>query len=339
MFASLKKSVFWQAALAACTRRRSRMRGEEEMARLNRRRLEAKAWYYEGILAESANIIFTTDAEHRIMKFNAGSERAFGKSQSDVLGQEVPTLFLDPEAILSLLREVEGKGAAELPEARAQNPSASEPVWLSLSVTRMRNREGEVIGEVFNGVNITARKRLDDELRKKNDLLLHLSLTDGLTGLYNIRHLHDELTRLCQARRRYPERALALAMFDVDRFKIHNDTLGHPAGDQLLIALAHLLKQAVRQGMDTAYRMGGDEFLLVLPDTREEGAKAICERVLQAYRKAGLGSTALSIGIAADQESPPPATDIDATVQNLLHRADQAMYRAKEAGGDQACAA
>jgi diguanylate cyclase (GGDEF)-like protein/PAS domain S-box-containing protein len=319
---------------AAHARWQRREREDMEMALLNRRRLEAKAWYFEGIVGGSANIIFTTDAEHRIMKFNEGSERAFGITQPEVLGKEVQGLFQDPEAVLDLLRQVEEKGAAEMPQIRAQNPEVHDPVWLSLSVTRMRNREGEIIGEVFNGTNITTRKGLEDELKRKNDQLLHLSVTDGLTGLYNIRFLHDELTRLCQTRRRFPDRAVSVALLDVDRFKGFNDTKGHPAGDALLAALARILKQEIRQGMDTAYRIGGDEFLLVLPDTREEGVQVICDRILQAYRKAGLEPTSLSVGIATDRDSPP--ADPDAAAKNLLARADKAMYRAKENGGDRA---
>jgi diguanylate cyclase (GGDEF)-like protein len=81
--------------------------------------------------------------------------------------------------------------------------------------------------------------------------------------------------------------------------------------------------------------MGGDEFVLVLPDTREEGARTICERVLESYRKSGSGPTALSIGIATDRDGAPP--DAEAAVQQLLARADRTMYAAKEAGGDRAC--
>ncbi len=318
--------------LVALLRHQRRERGEFDLSRLNRRRLEAKAWYFEGIVSGSANIIFTTDADHRVMKFNEGSARAFGQSQTDVLGVEVQTLFEDSDAILKLLHQVEDYGAAELPEIRARCPACPDAVWLSLWVTRMRNKEGEVIGEVFNGADITARKFLEDELKRKNDELLHLSITDGLTGLYNIRYLHEEMKRLCRTRRRFPERALSVALFDVDHFKTYNDTQGHPAGDRLLIELARILKQAIRQGMDSAFRMGGDEFVLVLPDTREEGACAICERILQAFRKVNLNPTALSVGIASDCDVPP--ADAQFAAQRLLARADKAMYFSKQNGGD-----
>ena len=324
---------FLPGVLAIAMTRKRKVEGQEtEKLRLERRGVDAKAWYFEGIIRDSANIIFSTDLEHRIMKFNLGSEIAFGITQAEVLGEEVIKLFEDEEIVRETLRTVEEKGAAEIAAVRTRG-QASKTVWLSLAVTRMRNNAGVIIGEVFNGADITASKRLEEELKVKNEQLLHLSLTDGLTGLYNVRHLHEELGRLCRARRRFPDRAISVALIDVDRFKSVNDTLGHPAGDQILVELTRILKQEIRQGMDNAYRIGGDEFLLVLPDTLEKGARTICERIQTAYRKIPRANTSLSIGIATDGDSAPG--EPDAAVNSLLARADKAMYIAKERGGDQ----
>jgi len=156
---------------------------------LKQKRLEAKAWYFESVITNSGNIIFTTDIEHRILKFNRGSERAFGFSQTDVLGKEVHSLFESPAELSALLARVDQHGSAEAPELRIKQADSGEEIWISMSVARMLNRDKEVIGEVFNCSNISKRKHLESQLQEKNEQLLRQVITDSLTGLYSVRHL------------------------------------------------------------------------------------------------------------------------------------------------------
>ncbi len=300
---------------------------------LKQKRLDAKAWYFESVITNSGNIIFTTDADHRILKFNRGSERAFGLSQTDVLGKEVHTLFESPEEIAAILARVAEKGSAEAQELRIKPSGSDQELWLSMSVTRMLNRDKEVIGEVFNCSNISKRKQLESQLQEKNDQLLRLSITDSLTGLYNVRHLNAELSRLIKAQRRFPNRTVSAVLIDVDKFKEYNDTKGHQAGDHLLVMLGNIFQSELRQDMDSAYRYGGDEFVLLLPDTRADGARVTCERILAAYRRLKLEPTSLSIGIAQLQ----PAEDGKETAQSIKEfrqRADESMYSVKLKGGN-----
>ena len=106
---------------------------------LKQKRLDAKAWYFESVITNSGNIIFTTDVEHRILKFNRGSERTFGLSQTDVLGKEVHTLFESPTEISLLLARVAEHGSAEAQELRIKPSGSDEEIWLSMSVTRMHD--------------------------------------------------------------------------------------------------------------------------------------------------------------------------------------------------------
>jgi diguanylate cyclase (GGDEF)-like protein/PAS domain S-box-containing protein len=300
---------------------------------LKQKRLEAKAWYFESVITNSGNIIFTTDVEHRILKFNRGSERAFGISQTDVLGKEVHALFASPVEISALLARVDEHGSAEAPELLIQQADSGEDIWISLSVTRMLNRDKEVIGEVFNCSNISKRKQLESQLHEKNEQLLRLVITDSLTGLYNVRHLNAELSRLIRAQKRFPNRPMSIALIDVDKFKVYNDTKGHQAGDHLLVLLGNIFTSEIRSEMDSAYRYGGDEFVLLLPDTKMEGARVICDRILSAFRKLRAEPTSLSIGIAqhlpGDESKETPQA-----VKDFLQRADQAMYAVKCLGGD-----
>jgi len=306
---------------------------ELQIHSLKQKRLEAKAWYFESVITNSGNIIFTTDVEHRILKFNRGSERAFGISQTDVLGKEVHALFASPVEISALLARVDEHGSAEAPELLIKQTDSGEEIWISLSVTRMLNRDKEVIGEVFNCSNITKRKQLESQLHEKNEQLLRLVITDSLTGLYNVRHLNAELGRLIRAQKRFPNRPISVALIDVDKFKVYNDTKGHQAGDHLLVMLGNIFTSEIRAEMDSAYRYGGDEFVLLLPDTKTDGAKVICDRILHAFRRLNAEPTSLSIGIAqylpADENK-----DTAHVVKEFLQRADEAMYAVKCKGGD-----
>lgn len=300
---------------------------------LKQKRLDAKAWYFESVITNSGNIIFTTDSDHRILKFNRGSERTFGLSQTDVLGKEVHALFENPEEIAAILARVAEHGSAEAQELRIKPAGSDEEIWLSMSVTRMLNRDKDVIGEVFNCSNISKRKHLESQLQEKNEQLMRLSITDSLTGLYNVRHLNAELAKLIKAQRRFKNRTVSVVLIDVDRFKEYNDTKGHQAGDHLLVMLGNIFMSELRQDMDSAYRYGGDEFVLLLPDTNEEGARITCERILGAYRRLKLQPTSLSIGVA-QFPTIEDGKEIAQAIKEFIQKADECMYAVKVKGGD-----
>ncbi len=156
-----------------------------------------------------------------------------------------------------------------------------------------------------------------------------LSIRDPLTGIFNRRYFEDRITEetLRAIRQKYP---LCMCMIDVDKFKIYNDTLGHQEGDCLLRVLADILCHCTREKVDQAFRYGGDEFALLLPHTDINGAVKVAERILDTYRAADFRPTTLSIGIA----KLIPKETVKKSADNLIKRADEAMYRAKRAGGD-----
>jgi two-component system cell cycle response regulator len=182
------------------------------------------------------------------------------------------------------------------------------------------------------------RKRCNDRLRASVRQTIELAVTDGLTGLHNRRYL-DTHMKLLIDRASARGRPLSVCITDIDRFKVVNDTYGHDAGDAVLREFANRVRSAVR-GADLACRYGGEEFVLVMPDTSAEMAAGVAERLRtiverEPFRIPGtdvfLPITA-SLGLA----SALPAGD---TPETLLKRADTAMYEAKRSGRNRVVAA
>jgi len=169
------------------------------------------------------------------------------------------------------------------------------------------------------------------------DRLAHLATTDPLTGLYNPRAFHDELSHELGRTARYRE-PLALLLMDLDGLKHINDQFGHEAGDVALRSVAEAIGSGLRE-IDLGARIGGDEFAVLAPRTDAKAAVVLAERLRALVAKAGNDRggrrTTISIGIA----SVPPSTAAPPTVASLMAAADAALYEAKRAGGNRVSAA
>lgn len=173
--------------------------------------------------------------------------------------------------------------------------------------------------------------RLHMKLERSRVELREQAVTDPLTGLHNRLVLADDLDRLHQLSVRHG-RHYALAMCDIDHFKQFNDTYGHQAGDQALQALGTVLAGFGRRE-DSAYRYGGEEFLLMLPEQSAEPAVAVLQRLRTAVEGLGIrhtGSPHRVLTISAGVAAFAPGSPLDA--QGVLHAADVALYEAKAAG-------
>ncbi len=161
--------------------------------------------------------------------------------------------------------------------------------------------------------------------------LQRLSVRDGLTDLYNRRHfdekVHDEASRA--ARQGYP---LYLLMVDLDKFKEVNDTKGHQAGDKILKIVAETLISSTRSHVDICFRHGGDEFAVLIPHATRSQAEAIAERIRTNLLKKGVAPVTISLGLAAF--SKKEGQDLEEAVHHFIKRADDALYKAKDMGGN-----
>ncbi|CAN5347257.1 diguanylate cyclase [soil metagenome] len=181
-------------------------------------------------------------------------------------------------------------------------------------------------------------KRLQDqldetnaELEEMNKQLVKLSITDGLTELFNHRHIHELLGEEFERSARTGE-SIAVVMMDLDHFKAVNDTHGHPTGDVVLHETAGMIRDTARE-IDMPGRYGGEEFIAILPETDEQAAVNFAERVRSAveeheYRD---GETLVRMTVSCGVAASASGGNVD-TPQGLLKRADDALYAAKEGG-------
>jgi len=168
------------------------------------------------------------------------------------------------------------------------------------------------------------KMKAESELRRANKRLEELSITDDLTGIYNRRHFYEKLSQEIARADRH-KRPLSLLMFDVDHFKSYNDTHGHLAGNRILERVGRIVSEEIRE-VDWGFRYGGDEFTVILPETSKENARVVAERIRKAFEKCKFDETTLSIGIAQ--------YDLESDLEILIKHADEAMYKAKNQGGN-----
>ena len=175
------------------------------------------------------------------------------------------------------------------------------------------------------------RKRYNEELRSSVAQTIEMAVTDGLTGLHNRRYLDSHLATLFE-RAASRGRSLSLMITDIDRFKPINDTYGHAAGDEVLRDFARRLRKNVR-GIDLACRFGGEEFVVVMPDTEPHVAEKVAERIRHEIESQpfaiGGGTQSLQVTVSIGVASMIPGKD---SVDTLVKRADAALYEAKNNG-------
>lgn len=189
-------------------------------------------------------------------------------------------------------------------------------------------------GELVARIKVQLKmKTMQDNLKRSNRLLLNLSSTDSLTRLYNRRVLMKTLSKEFQRNARTTE-TLSLLMLDIDHFKHINDSFGHLNGDIVLVTLAKLLQNYLRP-YDVATRFGGEEFALVLPNTRLHSARDVAERLRIAIEELQFTGEIRDLKITASiGVSCYPGAKIE-NIDQLLQAADHALYQAKENGRNQ----
>jgi diguanylate cyclase (GGDEF)-like protein len=193
--------------------------------------------------------------------------------------------------------------------------------------------EPELIARLNAGRRIL---NLEHSLRVANQRNRILSITDALTGTYNRRYLMEQLPRELERCRRYAY-PLSVLMCDIDHFKLINDARGHAAGDEVLQQFAARAQKSLRTNSDWVARHGGEEFVVVLPETSYEGAVAVAEKIRSCIAakpfttRTGDASVTASFGVAS---TAPNGPDLALKADALIRTADECLYRSKQAGRD-----
>jgi diguanylate cyclase (GGDEF)-like protein/PAS domain S-box-containing protein len=281
---------------------------------------------------ESINDPFNIiDSDYRIMKANESYAKMRGKTIEQLLYQRCYEVLLNRKGICE---ECSVKDTFETGEPQTKeklvNYSGDSEIWVEIYTYPIFDEMGRVVSVIEYTRDITNRKQAEEERDILVNKLIHLSRTDDLTGLLNRRALIERLGDEVLRSRRY-KADLALIICDIDYFKEINDTYGHDAGDKVLRIISTLIKELLRQ-TDMIGRYGGDEFLLILPETSLEGAKEIAERIRHAVEEYEINigfaepiKTTLSLGVAQFNVEKEDTND-------LIKRADNALYVAKGKG-------
>lgn len=272
-------------------------------------------------LDAASDPIVVTDAAERIIFANAAFATLTGYPAQDIAGRTAadfgPGESEDEASLHAARREALAAGGDFRATFVYRRPDGT-PYHLEQSTSPIIDERGRITHYVSVGKDVTARVVREKALRRA-------ATQDALTGLHNRRHGEQLLTK---AHRKALARGkpLSVLVCDVDHFKQVNDRFGHPAGDRVLADIGRILRQSVRSG-DAVIRWGGEEFVILLDNCPQPAAVELAERIrhrVEAHRDVDAGRLTLSLGLATLRPQE--------TQQDLVARADAALYQAKGAG-------
>ncbi|WP_207061513.1 sensor domain-containing diguanylate cyclase [Motiliproteus sp. SC1-56] len=267
-------------------------------------------------------IVFFNDAAEQLLEYRA--DEVMGKLHIQDLyhpsraGRIVKRMMYSPE--------YGGKGRIQGHEsALISKHGRIIPIQISAALIMEDGRE---VGSIGFFHDLSRRKQMENSLRK-------LSITDNLTGLHNQRHFYAVLKQEMARSARYNQ-PLSLVCADMDNFKQVNDSLGHQVGDSLIAFLGAMIREELRSS-DFGFRYGGDEFMILLPQTGLPKSRALADRLRQRFHQeapevvSGLDRSLppLSLSIGVVDFKPGTSSEL------FIREADMAMYQAKSGGGNQ----
>ncbi len=274
----------------------------------------------EMIIKNMSDGVLVTDLEERVIFSNPKALEILGKTSTQIRGEQVSKVLKDwqPEAYQAWV------GNLQDTQLEIDGP---ERQFLRLTISNLSGSANASAGQLLIMNNITMQKNVEINLQE-------LAMTDHLTGLFNRRHFFNVAGLLFSQAKRY-KHPLALLIFDIDNFKHINDTYGHAIGDKTLKLLAECITRTIRSS-DVAARFGGDEFVILLPETDAVQAAKLGERLrlLMADQVISDLPSDKHIYISIGSAGFSLGSDIS-TIDTVLEQADRALYVAKQAGGNQ----
>lgn len=284
--------------------------------------------FYKELIEICPDGIIGVERNGTISIFNPTAEALTGRQQDQVLGKlSITEIYSSPQEARQIKKMVYDRrfgGSGRLEGFETQIKDINNrliPIRLSAALLFHDQKE---VGSVGFFHDMSERRDFEKRLHE-------LSITDGLTDLYNQRYFHSTASKEVARAHRHG-RPLSLICIDLDHFKQCNDLMGHQEGDNVLRQVSSILKSNLRKS-DLAFRYGGDEFMVLLPETGLKAAISVVEKIQQAFalkypsrQSLSFPRVTMSAGIAQLKEGE--------TGKILLKRADMSMYEAKRSGGD-----
>ena len=287
--------------------------------------------------------VYRSTHDGKFVDINPAMVKMFGySSREEMLEVDIKNdLYFEPEERGSHILDT---GQEEMDVYRMRRKDGSE-IWVEDHGYYVHDEQGRIMYHEGILRDISERRQAEEGLRRAKESLevvnmelrfafeheQHMARTDALTGINNRRNLFERAEHEFDVAARY-QQPLSIIMFDIDYFKQINDTYGHAAGDKMLERVAQVTRAQLRD-VDIIGRYGGEEFVIVLPVTNAQKAYPLAQRILESvaairlHTDHGPAAVTLSIGIAEFIHTPQ-----DESVDDLIRRADEAMYAAKQAG-------
>lgn len=271
---------------------------------------------YETVFQTIRDGVIILDPDDIVRDINAAAVLRFNKTSPEVVGRRLHEAFAaTPEFVANYEERKSQEENIDMTITNAER-------YIALDVTPMQAPDGSLIGRIVTMHDVTDRKNQQKSLET-------MAFHDQLTLLPNRRKFEEEVERAMQ-RTWEAGKNFAILYFDLNRFKVVNDTLGHEVGDEVLKYLAARIGSILRKP-DILARMGGDEFAVLIHDTDENGVERVVTRMLDSVeRPFHIGEHTLSVGLSIGAAFYPADGK---SLAQLLRHADSAMYRAKSQGG------